>query len=187
MSAEDQQLMGEVSHVLPHAEVAFEGSNLLLDPTGKRMRAGSSDLETMLGSELHHASTQPDDLILGFQRRAANLGADFDHTLMQLSLHRFAHHQLTLIEELSDVRLEFAGLRIDDLIFFFDADGQRRGLHGGFLRAKVLSEIVRKIGENSNAEASILRESMRGLTLHVVIAEFAPPLTKERVGGFGAV
>ena len=43
--------------------------------------------------------------------------------------------QVIAVEDLGDVRPQLAGLGIDDLVLFLDAEGQRRGLHDHSLGA----------------------------------------------------
>ena len=75
----------------------------------------------MSAGELHHAAAQPHQLFANFLRRPADRRADLDDRLVQLRLH-LPEEAVVVLEELRDVRLQLASLRVDDLVLFFDAN-----------------------------------------------------------------
>ncbi len=62
----------------------------------------------------------------------ADAGADLDDRLVHLGLDAFLQDQLALVEHLLDVRAQLPRLRIDDLEFLLDAEGEGGALdrHG---------------------------------------------------------
>ena len=103
--AEDQQLLGEVVHVLLDAEVALERRDLLRHPRRERVRAGRGD----------HQAVRPARSMMrggayqfgaGLGGGLADLGADLDHRLVQLGLDLLAEDELAVFEDLRDVRLQ---------------------------------------------------------------------------------
>ena len=87
VGAEDEQLLGQVGEILPHAHVALERRDLLGEPGRERMGAGRGDHQPVLAGELHHVPPEPHQLGPHLGRGAADLGADLDHRLVQLRLH----------------------------------------------------------------------------------------------------
>ena len=86
----------------------------------------------LLAGQLDDRAAQPDQFGPRLGRRLADLGADLDHRLVQLGLDLLAEDaacpssRICVMYDCNSPRL-----RVDDLILFFDADGQRRRLSSG--------------------------------------------------------
>jgi hypothetical protein len=66
-----------------------------------------------------------DQLVARLLQRVADRRAQLDHRLVQLRLDLALDHDHTFaVEKLRDEGAQFARLRVDDLIFLFDADRQ---------------------------------------------------------------
>ena len=128
MGPKDEQLLCELLHRFFGSDVPIELGDLLLGPVREGVRAGGGDLEVAPGGEFHHPAAQLDELRLHLRGGLADRGSHFDDRLVQLGLHLFEHH-VARLQDLRDVRLEPPRLGVDDLVFFFDADGEAGGLH----------------------------------------------------------
>src|SRR5690606_20204779 len=80
--------------------------------------------------DLHDQPPEPDQLGPHFGRVVADPGSHFDHGLVQFRLHLAEDHRI-LLEDLGDVAAKLAGLRVDDLVLFLDAEGEAGGFHLG--------------------------------------------------------
>src|SRR5467141_1907 len=92
------------------------------------MCARGGDLEPVPGHQFQDLSPQSHELGARLRRRVADLGPDFDNRLVQLRLY-LREHQVVAAQDFRDVRLQFAGLGIDDLVLFLDAEREGWGLH----------------------------------------------------------
>jgi hypothetical protein len=126
--AEDEELLREILEVLLHPDIALQRGDLLSHPIGEGMRAGGSDLEPALRGEIDDRAAQPHQLRAKIRWTSAHLAPDFDHRLVQLGLH-FFEDQVIALEDLRDVRPELACGGVDDLVLFFDAEGEAWGAH----------------------------------------------------------
>ena len=88
------------------------------------MRTGGGDLQAVLPRQFHDSAPQTHQLRAYFGWCLAHTGTDLDNRLVQFRLDLFAQDQPTLLQNLCDVGAEFPRLRINDLIFFLDADGK---------------------------------------------------------------
>ena len=102
-------------------EVTIEWGDFLLHPARERVTARRDHFESVLCGQIHDQSSQPDQFGPGLGRGPADLGADLDHGLMELRFDLAEDHRI-LFQDLGDVRAEFPGRRVDDLILFFDPD-----------------------------------------------------------------
>ena len=126
--AEDQQPLRQLAHVRPHAQVALQWRDLLIDPRRKWMGARGGDLEPVPGHQFQDLSPQSHQLGARLRRRVANLSPDFDNRLVQLRLY-LRQHQVIAAQDFRDVRFQLAGLGVDDLVLLLDPQGERWGLH----------------------------------------------------------
>src|SRR5256885_5306769 len=92
------------------------------------MRPGGGDLRAAARRELDDRSAQPHQFRAKVRRTATDPTPHLDHRLMQLRLD-LLEHEMVAIQNLRYVGTELASLGIDDLILFFDAKGERWGLH----------------------------------------------------------
>jgi hypothetical protein len=122
------KLLRQVLHVLLDAEVALQRGDFLLGPAGKRVRAGGYNAQILFGGQLHHHAAQPLQFATGVGRGSAYFGADLQHALVQFRLD-LAEHQVVFLQNLRDIRAQLARFRVDDLVLFFDADGETGRIH----------------------------------------------------------
>src|SRR6266566_3021840 len=92
------------------------------------MCARGGDLEPAPGHQFQDLSPQPHELGARLRRRIADLGPDFDNRLVQLRLY-LREHEVIAAQDFRDVRLQLAGLGVDDLILFLDAEREGGRLH----------------------------------------------------------
>src|SRR2546423_557367 len=92
------------------------------------MRARGGDLESVPGHQFEDLPAQSHQLGARLRRRRADLGADLHNRLVQLRLY-LRQQQVIAAQDFRDVRLQLAGLGIDDLILFLDAEREGGGLH----------------------------------------------------------
>src|SRR5688572_1298313 len=126
--AEDQQLLRQLLHVLLHADVALQRRDLLVHPRRERVRARGGDAQAFLAGKAVNEAAQTAQLLGCVRRGFAHRRADLNDRLVQLGLY-FAQDVFVFEEDLVDVGAELARDRIDDLVFFFDADRQGGGFH----------------------------------------------------------
>src|SRR5690349_8255577 len=99
------------------------------------MRRSGDDHEAVFPGEAGDDAAQARDVLAGFLDVATNASPDLDHRLNHFRLDLLAEQHLAFLEDLGDVRTQFARLRIDDLKFFLDA--QRELIeHSGPLAAQ---------------------------------------------------
>ena len=122
-----------MAHLFDDVLIAFPGRDDLVDPARKRVRACRGNLESCAfrrGDELATCA-------MHFDAQLADVFADaragFDDGLVQLMLHLLRDVRGSRGDELADVRTQFARRGINDLEFFFDADGEAVS-HGVALR-----------------------------------------------------
>jgi hypothetical protein len=122
--AEDQKGPRELLEFLDDILIALAGGDDLIDPAGKRMRAGGGDLQpgALGGGDKFTASA------MHFDAQIADVIADartgLDDGLMHLALDLLENVGGSGGDQLHDVRAQFARFRIDDLEFFLYADGE---------------------------------------------------------------
>ena len=124
VQAEDQIGARHLLHVLHDRLVALAFRDALIVPMRKRMRAGGGEFRSAAAGQFRQFAAQTDHLLARFRRGAANIGPGFHDRLMHLRLDPFLHHDLAVAQDLLDVRLQLARLRIDDLELFLDAEGE---------------------------------------------------------------
>src|SRR4051812_943840 len=94
------------------------------------MCARGGDFQAAPGHELQDLTAESHQLGTRLCRRPAHLRADLHNRLVQLRLD-LCQHEMIATQDLRDVGLQLARLRIDDLILFLDSEGERRRLHRG--------------------------------------------------------
>ena len=100
---------------------------LLLPPPGERMRGGGDRREIVLGRDLDDAGSEPLEFRLGFLHVTTNTGADFDLRAQQLGRHLLAQQLFGFAHEFRGrIDNQRAGLFVDQQVFFFDAERERR-------------------------------------------------------------
>ena len=87
------------------------------------------------------------ELLTSFVDRMADAGSSFDLRLEELGADLIRQDGLSLLKELLNVGAKLTRAGIDDLVFLFDADGERRRGHMDDLRAP--GKIVRHPGNGS--------------------------------------
>src|SRR5258705_10996099 len=98
--------------------------------------------------------------------------ADLDHRLVQLGLDLLVQDELTLLEHLRNVRAQLSRLRVDDLIFFLDADRQGWRVHPTCL----LPKMDLRTGHIGRCDMLLPAARLQGvLALSRVSARAAPP------------
>ena len=75
-------------------------------------------------SQADNLAAETRHFLTGHFNVRANRRAHFDDRIVQLAFHLVFKTRLAHLEHLGDVRFQLARLRIDDLKFFFDADGK---------------------------------------------------------------
>src|ERR1051325_2287765 len=90
----------------------------------KRMRARGSDYQTVLCRKVCYLTPEYNELPSRIARIAADLGADFHNRLMELGFDLLLQYHSAVGKNLLDVRTQFPRLRIDDLQFFLDSEGE---------------------------------------------------------------
>src|SRR5882724_5648353 len=122
--AEDEQRPRQLAHLFHDVLVAFAWRNDLIDPAGKGVRAGCRYLQTrpfgggdQLAARAMHFNAQLADVL-------ADARAGFDDGLVQFVFHLLCDVRRSRGNQLADVRTQFARRWINDLEFFFDADGE---------------------------------------------------------------
>ncbi len=130
---EDEQRARQLAHLLDNMLIAFAGRDDLVDPAGKGVRARSCHLKSgafgggdEFAARAVHLNAQLADVV-------ADARAGLYDRLVQLVLHLLGNVRGSRGDQLADVRTQFAGRRINDLEFFFDADGEAVS-HGMALR-----------------------------------------------------
>src|SRR5690348_12473273 len=122
--AENEERASQLLQLFDDVLVAFTGGNDLVDPTGKRMRASSRDLQTgALGS-----SDQLAARAVHLDAQLANVLANF-RTCLHDGLMHFVFDLFDDVRggggyELHHVRAKLARGGIDNLEFFFYADSK---------------------------------------------------------------
>jgi hypothetical protein len=122
VEAEDEVGAGDELEVFDDLGVAWVGVDLLDAPIGEGVSGTGYENETVLFGEGDHVATEVEEIFLGILNGLADSGADLDDRLMHLCFDSLFEAELALGEHLSrDVRTEVAGLRVDGLVFLFDA------------------------------------------------------------------
>ena len=85
--------------------------------------------------EAGNRAAQPRDFGTGLADRAAGRCSNLDDALVHLGLDLFAQNHLPAFEDLRDIRTQFARFRIDDLVFFLDAEREREIRRHGIIDA----------------------------------------------------
>src|SRR5260370_12212997 len=134
---EDQEGTRELLQFFDDVLVALAGGDDLIDPTREGVRAGGGDLQADALSGSDELATRAMHLDAELSDVFANFCAGFDDGLVHLMLHLLDDVRRSGGDELHDVRAELAGGGVNDLKFFFYADGEAVS-HGVALRDRVL-------------------------------------------------
>src|SRR6185503_1752261 len=86
------------------------------------MSAGSNNLQPLLAHQTGKDTAQVCDVPSSFFYVFADSGAHFDHRLDHFWFDLLTEQHLAVFENFRDVRTQLAGLRIDNLKLFFDAE-----------------------------------------------------------------
>ena len=119
--AEDQIPLGDLLQVLSQTDVALDRRDVLLLPGREGVSARGHDREPLLGYPAADEAAHTQDFLARFTHIAADLACRFHTGLVKLRMNLLARLFITL-ENLGDERREFAGLRMDDLVFLFDPE-----------------------------------------------------------------
>ena len=122
--AENQQAARELPQFFDDILIALAGGDDLIDPAGKRMRAGGGYLQAAAfgGADQFAASAAHVGVELVDVR--ANFRADFDDGLVHLGFDLLAQAGGGGFHQFADVGAKFSRGGINDLEFFFDTDGE---------------------------------------------------------------
>jgi hypothetical protein len=124
VQAEDEIGARHHLQVFDDGPVALIRVDLLFAPVGERVGSGGRQAQAILMGQLHHLMADQADFLLGLMNIAANPRAHFDHRLVHLGFDPLDKYGLALLQDFeADVRAEVAGLRVDSLILFLNADG----------------------------------------------------------------
>src|SRR5713226_178660 len=191
--AEDQERARELLQFLDDVLVAFAGGDDLIDPTGEGVRAGGGDLQAgalgggdQFAARAVHFDAQLTDVF-------ANLRAGLDDGLVHLVLDLLDDIRRSGGDELHDMRAELTCGGVDDLKFFFYADGKAVS-HGVALRILGLrgqpsayhTPLVVKIALLQCMASGHIRVGRSGLDLASIIRAryremlFVQPQSKEK-------
>ncbi len=113
-----------MTHFLDDVLVALSGRDDLVDPARERMRSRCGNLQAGAFRGGHQLSPRAMHLNAQIADTVADARARLHDGLVQLGLDLFGYVRRCLRNELGDVRTQLAGRRINDLKFFFDADGE---------------------------------------------------------------
>jgi hypothetical protein len=91
------------------------------------MRPGGGDAQADALGALRQLATDPADLVFEFRDVAADSRADFDDRLVQLALDLIAERGGASGQQLRDVRAQRAGVGLDELELFREADREGVG------------------------------------------------------------
>src|SRR4029453_3328769 len=130
VQAENEIRPGQKLHLLDDGVVPRVREDLLVGPVGKRVRTRRSDAHSVLPREPDDLGPHLADVLADLGDVLADPGADLDHRLMHLRLDPLLQEDLSLVEDLLDVRAQLSRLRIQDLELLLDAEGEGRAFHG---------------------------------------------------------
>ena len=122
--AENQQGARQLLQLFNNILITLSGRNYLIDPAGEGMRARSGHLQTGAFGSGHQFAARAMHLDAQFMHAVANIRAGLHNRLVHLVLHLFHDSGRSRGDQLHHVRTQLAGGRVDDLEFFFYADGK---------------------------------------------------------------
>ncbi len=131
--AEDQQRPRQLAHLFDDVLIALAGRDHLVDPAGIGVRACRSHLESCAFGGRDQLAARAVHFNAQLAYVLANARARFDDGLVQFVLHLLGDVRGSGGDDLADVRTQFAGRRVNDLEFLFNADGEAVS-HGAALR-----------------------------------------------------
>ena len=121
VGAEDQVPLGDLLQILPQPDVALDRRDVLLVPGREGVGARGHDGEPLLGDLAADEAPHAQDFLARLPHIPADLAGRLHAGLVKLRVNLLARLQVTF-EDLGDERREFAGLRMDDLVFLFDPE-----------------------------------------------------------------
>ena len=128
--AKYKHLARDFLHVVLEVIITLARIGFLLFPAREGMGAGCYDAIAVTLGDRVDLAPQPPQFHAGFGHIAADGAAHFDLRLHKLRLYLIADlHDAIIVQEFLNDRRQFAGGRVDQLIFFFNADGQWCGMH----------------------------------------------------------
>ena len=95
------------------------------------MRARRRDRQALPGSQSGNHAAQPHNFTARFVGRAAHVRAHLHNRLHHLRLELLLQDQPAFFQDLRHIRAQLTGMRIDDLIFLFDANVNGKSLLSG--------------------------------------------------------
>src|SRR5437868_11727800 len=97
------------------------------------MRSDGRDFQSALAREIRELAAKIDNVIARVSDVVANLGPKLDHRLMHLRFDLLFEQNFALLEDLLNVRPQFARLRIDNRELFLNSESvsMRLRAHGG--------------------------------------------------------
>ena len=122
--AENQKRARELLELLHDVFVAFAGRDDLIDPTGKRVRAGGGDLQSGALCRGHQLAARAVHLDAELADVFADACAGLDDGLVHLMFYLIDDIGRSSGNQLHDVRTQRAGGGVNDLELFFDTDGE---------------------------------------------------------------
>jgi hypothetical protein len=131
VEAENQERPRELLQFLDDVVVTNAGRDDLIFPARKRMSARSGHGKTDPLGRIRQLPAIAEDLLAKLGHVAADLRAHFDDRLMHLALDLVSQHRCTRRQKLGDVRPQLSALRVDDLEFLLDAEGE--AVHEGMI------------------------------------------------------
>ena len=160
VQAEDQERPRQLLQFLDDVVVADAGRDDLVFPARERMRAGRGHREADALGGARQLAAVAEDLLAQLVDVGADLRADLDDRLVHFALDLLAQHRRARRQELGHVRTQFAALRVDDLEFFFDAEGE--AVHEGDDTSVVSRQSASRQSQSSVSVVSPSRQSAVG-------------------------
>ena len=109
---------------LQEAGVPLFGCDVLVDPMREGVRSRRDNRQSLILGQVEDCATLLGQLGVQFRDVFAHFCTQFDLRLHEFGLDFAPADARTFIQELGDVGLQFARLRINDLVFFFDANSE---------------------------------------------------------------
>src|SRR4030095_5235139 len=91
--------------------------------------ARSNNLQALFAHQAGNDTAQVCDIASSFFYIIADSRAHFDHRLDHFRFDLLAEQRLAFLEDFRDMRTQLAGMRIDNLEFFFNADAELLETH----------------------------------------------------------
>jgi hypothetical protein len=178
VTAEDQLLAGELLKLGSDAAITRVRRELLIFPVREGVRARRHDPVAVLLCRGNHFPAQAHNIGAHLCHRMTDRRADLDLRLVKLWSYLLAERRLRFRQDKMRARAQLSRLRMHDLIFLFDADGERFvgghklicsprstphcTLYGRPLRHRLLRVRSTGLGGSRGAGGTSERDSLRG-------------------------